>query len=46
VTAGDPLAVATCEKSQTGKELRRLFGLPVEAGARTIKSALRSAAET
>jgi excinuclease ABC subunit A len=46
VTAGDPLAVATCEKSQTGKELRRLFGLPVEAGARMIKSALRSAAET
>jgi excinuclease ABC subunit A len=46
VTAGGPLAVATCEKSQTGKELRRLFGLPVEAGARTIKSALRSAAET
>ena len=46
VTAGDPLAVATCDKSQTGKELRRLFGLPVEAGVRTIKSALRSAAET
>jgi excinuclease ABC subunit A len=46
VTAGDPLTVATCEKSQTGKELRRLFGLPVEAGARTIKSALRTAAET
>jgi len=44
VVAGDPLAVAACDKSATGRELRRLFGLPVDAGPRAIKSALRSAA--
>jgi excinuclease ABC subunit A len=46
VVAGDPLAIAANEKSQTGIELRGLFGLPVAGGARAIKSALRSAAET
>jgi len=46
VVAGDPLAVAACGKSQTGRELRRLFGLPVEAAGRAIKSALRTASET
>jgi excinuclease ABC subunit A len=45
VVAGDPLTIAGCEKSATGRELRRLFGLPVEAGARAIKSALRLAAQ-
>ena len=44
VVAGDPLAVAANDKSQTGIELRRLFGLPVAASPRAIKSALRSAA--
>jgi excinuclease ABC subunit A len=43
VVAGDPLAVAASDKSQTGIELRRLFGLPVAGGPRAIKSALRSA---
>ncbi|HEX3409676.1 MAG TPA: excinuclease ABC subunit UvrA, partial [Candidatus Binataceae bacterium] len=46
VVAGDPLAVAANEKSQTGVELRRLFGLPVAGSARVLKSALRDAAET
>ena len=46
MVAGDPLAVAACEGSATGRELRRLFGLPVDAGGRTIKSAVREAAET
>jgi excinuclease ABC subunit A len=46
VVAGDPLTVASCDKSATGRELRRLFGLPVEAGTRAIKSALRLAAQT
>jgi excinuclease ABC subunit A len=46
VVAGDPLAIAASDKSQTGIELRRLFGLPIQAGPRAIKSALRLAAET
>ena len=45
VVAGDPLAVAGCEKSLTGRELRRVFGLPTEARGPVIKSALRSAIE-
>ena len=43
VVAGDPLTVAGNDKSQTGVELRRLFGLPVAGGPRAIKTALRSA---
>ncbi len=46
VVAGDPLAVAASDKSQTGVELRRLFGLPVAGGPRAIKSALRTATAT
>jgi excinuclease ABC subunit A len=46
VAAGDPLAVAACERSPTGRELRRLFGLPIAAGGREIKSALRDVAES
>jgi len=45
VVAGDPLTVAGNDKSLTGIELRRLFGLPVAGGSRAIKTALRSAAE-
>jgi excinuclease ABC subunit A len=45
VVAGDPLAIAASEKSQTGIELRRLFGLPIAATPRAIKTALRSVAE-
>ena len=45
VVTGAPLTVAACEKSATGRELRRLFGLPVEAGTRAIKSAMRLAAQ-
>ena len=44
VAVGDPLTVAASDKSQTGLELRRLFGLPVAGGPRAIKSALRTAA--
>jgi excinuclease ABC subunit A len=43
VVAGDPLAVVANAKSHTGRELRRLFGLPLEADRREIKSALRDA---
>ncbi len=46
VIAGDALAVAASDKSPTGIELRRLFGLPVAGGPRAIKTALRSVAET
>ena len=42
VAAGSPLDIAACEKSETGRELRRLFGLP-ERG-RQARSALRAAA--
>ncbi len=42
VAAGSPLDIAACEKSETGRELRRLFGLP-ERG-RQVRSALRIAA--
>jgi excinuclease ABC subunit A len=42
VAAGSPLDIAGCDKSETGRELRRLFGLP-ERG-RQARSALRAAA--
>ncbi|HEY6417853.1 MAG TPA: excinuclease ABC subunit UvrA [Candidatus Binataceae bacterium] len=42
VAVGAPLAVAASDKSVTGRELRRMFGLP-ESG-RQARSALRSAA--
>ena len=43
VAAGAPLDIAASEKSETGRELRRLFGLP-ESG-RQVRSALRNAAD-
>jgi excinuclease ABC subunit A len=43
VVAGDPLKVASCERSQTGRELRTMFGLPAKAGSAAIKSAVREA---
>ena len=45
VVAGDPLKVAASERSQTGQELRAMFGLPSKARAAVIKSALREALE-
>src|SRR6202022_2681614 len=39
VAAGPPLKVAASEKSATGKELRMLFGLPVNAGGNALRSA-------
>ncbi|HVN29220.1 MAG TPA: excinuclease ABC subunit UvrA, partial [Candidatus Binataceae bacterium] len=44
VAAGPPLKVAAAEKSATGRELRILFGLPVNAGGNALRSAARSAA--
>jgi excinuclease ABC subunit A len=44
VSAGSPLKVAASEKSATGRELRILFGLPVNAGASAVRSAARSVA--
>ena len=43
VAAGPPLKVAASEKSATGKELRMLFGLPVNAGGNALRSAARIA---
>jgi excinuclease ABC subunit A len=43
VATGDPLKIAACEKSRTGRELRLLFGLP-ETTALGIRRALREAA--
>jgi excinuclease ABC subunit A len=45
VASGSPLRVAASEKSATGRELRRLFGLPVNAGRNAVKSAVRTAAQ-
>ncbi len=45
VVAGDPLKVAASARSQTGGELRAMFGLPLKAPAAVIKSALREAVE-
>jgi len=43
VVAGDPLKVAASERSQTGRELRAIFGLPLAVGGSEMKSALREA---
>jgi excinuclease ABC subunit A len=43
VVAGDPLKVAASGRSQTGRELRPMLGLPRKAGTAVIKSALREA---
>ncbi len=45
MVAGDPLAVAEADKSLTGRELRRLFGLPIRGGRAAARAALRPAAE-
>ncbi|MDO8433779.1 MAG: excinuclease ABC subunit UvrA [Candidatus Binatus sp.] len=42
VACGSPVDIAASEKSETGRELRRLFGLP-ERG-RQVRSAIRTAA--
>jgi excinuclease ABC subunit A len=44
VVSGTPLEVAACEASHTGRELRRLFGLPVNARSGKVRTALRKAA--
>jgi excinuclease ABC subunit A len=44
VVSGTPLEVAACDASHTGRELRRLFGLPVNARSDMVRSALRKAA--
>ena len=43
VVAGDPLKVAGIAHSQTGRELRAIFGLRRKAGTEVIKSTLRKA---
>ena len=45
VASGSPLRVAASEKSLTGRELRRLFGFPVNATRSAVNSAVRSAAQ-
>ncbi|MGH7812675.1 MAG: excinuclease ABC subunit UvrA [Candidatus Binataceae bacterium] len=42
VAAGGPIEIAACDKSATGRELRRLFGLP--ENVRRARSAVRVAA--
>jgi len=44
VVSGTPLEVAACDASHTGRELRRLFGLPVNARSDMVRTALRKAA--
>ncbi len=44
VASGTPLEIAACQASYTGRELRRLFGLPVNAHSDTVRTALRKAA--
>jgi excinuclease ABC subunit A len=45
VAAGSPLKVAAAARSLTGRELRRLFGLPADAPRATMRSAkLRASA--
>jgi excinuclease ABC subunit A len=44
VAAGGPLAIAACGRSATGRELRRLFGLPINARRSAVRSAMRTAA--
>ena len=44
VVSGTPLEVAACEASHTGRELRRLFGLPVNARSDRVRTALHKAA--
>jgi excinuclease ABC subunit A len=41
---GTPLAVTACDESHTGRELRRLFGLPVKASSASVRTAVRKAA--
>ncbi|MGH8012136.1 MAG: excinuclease ABC subunit UvrA, partial [Candidatus Binataceae bacterium] len=43
VATGDPLSIASNDKSQTGRELRRLFGLPLKAKRGAVRSALHAA---
>ena len=45
VARGNPLQIAAAEQSLTGRELRRLFGLPLNAGRNAVNSAVRSAAQ-
>jgi excinuclease ABC subunit A len=45
VARGNPLQIAAAEQSLTGRELRRLFGLPLNAGRGAVNSAVRSAAQ-
>ena len=44
VAAGGPLAIAASGRSATGRELRRLFGLPINARRSAVRSARRTAA--
>jgi excinuclease ABC subunit A len=44
VVTGDPVQVASSERSPTGRELRSFFGLPQKARPAAIKLALRAAA--
>ena len=46
IAAGDPVAIAASDKSATGLELRKLFGLPAAGGRRSIESAMRAAADS
>ena len=45
VVAGSPMVVAAHPRSHTGRELRRMFGLPQDAPAATIRSAARAITE-
>jgi excinuclease ABC subunit A len=44
VATGDPLKIAAYDNSLTGRELRRLFGLPARPGRKSIRGGEREAA--
>jgi excinuclease ABC subunit A len=46
VVAGDPLKVAGNGRSQTGRELRTMFGLPLKGRATKLKSVLQRQSRT
>jgi len=45
VASGSPIKIASAERSVTGRELRRLFGLPANQSGAAVRTAIRSAAE-
>jgi len=45
VASGSPIGIASAERSITGRELRRIFGLPANQSSAAVRTAIRTAAE-